>query len=99
MGTTEVRQKHSGGADSGVLCCLLTPGSSKDIWCHAQPDKLIPGHNEMGSQPCDCRCHINLSQGLCGHGLLTILTLYHFIILRRAYQVQKIIWCSTIYGQ
>ena len=44
------------------LCCLMTPGLSKDIWCHVWPDfSKLTNHqirhqslHKVGSQLCDC---------------------------------------------
>ena len=58
-----------------VLCCLMTPGFSKDIRCHVWPNSGHQGTSEMGCQLVIADGYLSLPQGLCRYIWVDILTL------------------------
>ena len=68
-----IRAKRCIGLVWFDLCCLMTPGLSKEIWCHVWNNfsKLVnhqtrhQATHKMGCQPGDCIWSLQSSSGVC----------------------------------
>ena len=80
-----------------VLCCLMTPGLSKDIQCHVWPYfSKLANHQikhqvtqKVGCQPGDCIWSLYSSSGVCVGMYGLTHSLYH---LQGVYSLQQLYW-------